>query len=136
MASMTRMLQRLPLSLRTWSGALLVCALFACLSGLARPTMAMAMPASMDMPAQVMAVGHAGAATVAEAPGHGPGCPVVTEQCVAPKGVPAQDSPTAPVPVVESRPMSCTPALLAAQPHAPPSSADPPDLYRLCVSRT
>ncbi|MCX5404050.1 hypothetical protein OHA37_09150 [Streptomyces sp. NBC_00335] len=130
------MLQRLPLSLRTWSGALLVCALFACLSGLARPAMAMAMPGPMDMPAQVMAVGHAGAEIVAEVPGHGSGCPVATEQCVAPKGVPAQDSPAAPVPMVESRLMSCAPALLAARPKAPPSSADPPDLYRLCVSRT
>lgn len=131
---MAGMLRRLPLSLRAWPGVLLVCALFVCLSGLARPAMAAgtAMPGSMDM-----ASASASASQVrAESPDHGPGCPMAQEQCVAPKGVLAQDGAAGQVPVVESRPVDCSPALLAARPNAPPSSAEPPDLHRLCVSLT
>ncbi|MCX5275324.1 MULTISPECIES: hypothetical protein [Streptomyces] len=132
------MLRRLPLSLRAWPGVLLVCALFVCLSGLARPAMAVGttMPGSMDMSPQVTAVGHAGASVVARSVDHSPGCPVAQEQCVAPKGVLAQDGPSGQVPAAESSPIDCSPSLLVAQPNAPPLPAEPPDLHRLCVSRT
>ncbi|MCX4631264.1 hypothetical protein [Streptomyces sp. NBC_01443] len=126
--------RRLPLSLRAWSGVLLVCALFACLTGLARP--AMAMPGPMDTAPHVAVSENAEAPGVVAAPDSGSRCPVAHEQCVAPKGVVAQDGPTAPAPATVSNATVCAPELPHPWPHAPPPAAAPPDLHRLCVSRT
>lgn len=121
---------------------LLVCALFACLSGLARPAMAMAMPGPMEMAPRVAAgapAGHAGhvvTATVAGLQDHGLRCPAAEEQCVAPKATLAQDGQAGPVLALVPHVMACESALLVAQPNAPPSAVAPPDLHRLCVSRT
>lgn len=134
---MARMSRRLLLPLRTWSGVLLVCALFACLSGLARP--AMAMPGPMEMAPRIAVEAHAGHAVtpaVAGSQEHGPRCPVAAEQCVAPKATLAQDGPAAPVLAPVPHVMACGHGLLMAQPNAPPSAVAPPDLHRLCVSRT
>ncbi|MGW6708972.1 hypothetical protein ACWGDE_29345 [Streptomyces sp. NPDC054956] len=158
------MSRRLPPPLRTWSGALLVCALLLCLTGLARPAMAraMAMPGSMDMgmdmdmgvtaagghsagPAargtgavEPAAVGTAveDAAAVGTA-GHSTDCPTPTEHCATARAVLAQGGPAGPAPLlallVTDR---AAPAPPDAEPNAPPGTADPPDLHRLCVSRT
>ncbi|MEU9716220.1 hypothetical protein ACIGFK_14200 [Streptomyces sp. NPDC085524] len=134
------MSRRLLLPPRTWSGVLLVCALFACLSGLARPAMAMAGP--MEMAPRVAVGAHAGHAgdvvtpAVSGAQDHGPRCPAAQEQCVAPKVTLAQDGQAGPVLALVPHAMACDPALLMAQPHAPPAAVAPPDLHRLCVSRT
>ncbi|MCP3821616.1 hypothetical protein NLX86_27050 [Streptomyces sp. A3M-1-3] len=125
--------------LRTWSGALLVCALFVCLSGLARPAMAMAMPGPMDVAPPVASgahAEHAAASAMAEEPDHSPHCPATHEQCVAPKATLAQDVPSGHVLAGASRATVCIPTLPVAQPNAPPPMAAPPDLHRLCVSRT
>lgn len=131
---MARMSRCLPLSLRMWSGVLLVCALFACLTGLARP--AMAMPGPMEMSSHIVMSGHAAALAAAESPDHGPSCPMAQEQCVAAKGILAQDSPAVPVLATVSHATDCAPELLMTQPNVPPPAAAPPDLHRLCVSRT
>lgn len=134
---MARMLRRLPLSLRAWSGALLACALFVCLTGLARPAMSMSMLAAepMETAAQVMVGGHSIAPASAATPDRGPRCPMASEQCVAPKGVLAQDL-SAGRAEDASRVVVCSPSLLVARPNAPPPTVAPPDLHRLCVSRT
>ncbi|MFZ3493061.1 hypothetical protein ACODT5_07485 [Streptomyces sp. 5.8] len=130
----------LPPSLRTWSGVLLVCALFACLTGLARPAMAMPMPGPMDTTPHVAVRLHveasAAASAAASAPDHGPRCPVAQEQCVASKVVLTQGSPAAPAPAITSHATDCPSRLPRPWPHAPPPAAAPPDLHRLCVSRT
>ncbi|MCJ1676177.1 hypothetical protein MTF65_02130 [Streptomyces sp. APSN-46.1] len=128
--------QRLPLSLRAWSGVLLACALFACLTGLARPAMTMAMPGPMDTAPHVAVGGHTEASAAVATPDHGPRCPVAQEQCVAPKGVLTQDGPTTPVLGIVPHATDCSPTLPRPWPHAPPPAAAPPDLHRLCVSRT
>ncbi|MCP3760690.1 hypothetical protein [Streptomyces sp. TBY4] len=132
------MSRRLPLSLRTWSGVLLVCALFACLTGLARPAMAtaMTMPGPMGTSPYVAVRGHVEASAAVAPADHGPRCPVAEEQCVAPKGVLTQDGPTAPAPAIISHATDCSSRLPRPWPHAPPPAAAPPDLHRLCVSRT
>ncbi|MCX5009468.1 hypothetical protein OG765_00365 [Streptomyces sp. NBC_00555] len=128
----------LPLSLRAWSGVLLVCALFACLTGLARPAMAMEMPmqGATDTTRHVAVRGHAEASAAVAVTDHGPRCPVAQEQCVAPKGVLTQDGPTTPVLVIVPHATDGSPTLPRPWPHAPPPAAAPPDLHRLCVSRT
>jgi hypothetical protein len=138
---MARMSRRVLLPLRRWSGALLVCALFVCLSGLARP--AMAMPGPMQMAPHPAVGGHAehggsaAASAVAESsPDHSPQCPAAEEQCAAPAATLAQDGPSGQVPAVAARATACSPALLMTQPNAPPPVVAPPDLHRLCVSRT
>ncbi|MEV7521472.1 hypothetical protein [Streptomyces sp. NPDC091371] len=145
--------RRLPLSLRAWSGALLVWAIFACLTGLARPAVAMGMPMpmsmSMSMPAPApepqavpgaMAMTESGpgamAGPVAGEPAHGADCPAADQQCAAPKVTLGHDVPTAQVPSAASAAAASAPRVRAAWPHAPPPDTGPPDLHRLCVSRT
>ncbi|WP_143674502.1 MULTISPECIES: hypothetical protein [Streptomyces] len=141
------MSRRVLLPLRAWSGALLVCALFVCLTGLARPAMAMTMPmgmsAPMDAASQSAVGGHvehaegAAASAVAEsAVDHSPRCPAAEKQCAAPEATLAQDGPSGQAPAVTPRAIACSPARLVAQPNAPPPAVAPPDLHRLCVSRT
>ncbi|MFD9407714.1 hypothetical protein ACFWBN_11945 [Streptomyces sp. NPDC059989] len=130
------MSRRLPPSLRTWSGVLLVCAFFACLTGLARPAMAMAMPGPMEMSPHAAISGHVAAPSAAEAPDHGPRCPVAAEQCVAPQGILAQDGPAVPPLAAVPHATPCSPEPLMTRPNAPPPVVAPPDLHRLCVSRT
>lgn len=145
---MARMTRRVPLPLRTWSGALLVCALLLCLAGLARPVMAMpmAMPGPMgtmssapraDAVVERVPMGAAGHAVMAADSGErGPHCPMAEEPCASPKGTVAQAGQAAvghgDVPQV----VACSPAALVSQPNAPPPALRPPDLHRLCVSRT
>lgn len=143
MAGMSR---RVPHALRMLSGALLVCALVLCLSGLARSTMTM--PGQMEMTPPAPAGGHtrgqvlAGAAPLAagpmaESPDRSAQCPMAEQQCAAPKAVLAQDGPAAPALSDLPQAMaSCSPAAVVAQPNAPPPALPPPDLHRLCVSRT
>ncbi|MEK2479150.1 hypothetical protein [Streptomyces noursei] len=133
---MARMVRRVPLLSRTWSGALLVCALFVCLSGMTRPLMAMPEPMAMAAPA-AMVVGHstATAQAVTGTSDRDPDCPMAEQQCGTVKGTVAQDEPAEPVPATASGAATCAAVLLVARPHAPPQVA-PPDLHRLCVSRT
>jgi hypothetical protein len=131
--------RRLLLPPRTWSGVLLVCALFACLTGLARPAMAMTMQTPMEMAPRIAADVAAGRAMTPALTGvqdHGSRCPAAQEQCEAPKVTLAQDGQAAPVLVLVPYAMACDPALLVGRPNAPPPEVAPPDLYRLCVSRT
>ncbi|MET9953653.1 hypothetical protein ABZ135_19150 [Streptomyces sp. NPDC006339] len=133
-----------PLPLRTWSGVLLVCALFACLTGLARPAMAMGMSMPMAAPMtehMTPAAWHSASASpankaTAAVPPKAPDCPVVDDQCVAPKGIPAQDGPSPAAPGASSSGASSSVPMGDSWPHAPPDVAAPPDLHRLCVSRT
>lgn len=144
---MARMTRRLPPALRMWSGALLVCALVVCLGGLARPAMAMtmAMPGAMEMAPAAMATGHmsghdaelAVEQAVAESPTSTPHCPMAEEQCIAPKAVLSQDVPVGPGLTGSPQAVAgCSPDAVVAQPNAPPRALSPPDLHRLCVSRT
>lgn len=146
--TMARMMRRVPLPLRTWSGALLVCALLLCLASLARP--AMAMPMSMPGPMGTMssatdvgavaermparAAGHA--VTVSDSGERGPHCPMAEEQCASPKATVIQGSPAASGHGEVPEAVACSPAALVSQPNAPPPTLPPPDLHRLCVSRT
>ncbi|MCP3820250.1 hypothetical protein NLX86_19740 [Streptomyces sp. A3M-1-3] len=136
--------------LRAWSGALLVCALMFCLTGLARP--AMAMPSStpsMEMAApgavggdssglmQAEAAGQAAAIAMASGSAeHGAHCPMAEKQCEAPKATFGPD--VQPIPALTGLSMgtACSAAALMALPNAPPPALPPPDLHRLCVSRT
>ncbi|WP_328967447.1 hypothetical protein [Streptomyces sp. NBC_00239] len=127
--------RHLPASLRTWSGVLLVCALFACLTGLARPAMAMTGPMPMAPPSVAMAQSGTSAVS-ATSPANGPHCPAAEEQCVAPKGVLVQDGPATQVAAAPAHDAVCAGTPSPLWPHAPPPTAAPPDLHRLCVSRT
>ncbi|MBT2395999.1 hypothetical protein [Streptomyces sp. ISL-100] len=133
------MTRRVPPALRTWSGALLVCALMLCLSGLARPAMAAAMPMTMPGPMESASSAAAEAghtAMVTDSAGGGPQCPMVQEQCAAPKATVVQDGPTAPALGDAPQTTPCSTVDLLSQPNAPPPPLPPPDLHRLCVSRT
>ncbi|MGA5215239.1 hypothetical protein ACPCAE_04060 [Streptomyces cinereoruber] len=142
--SMARMPSRPPLPLRTWSGVLMVCAVLACLTGLARPAMAMSMSMPMAAPMtehMTPAAWHSASESretkvAAVVPPKEPDCPVVDDQCVAPKGTPAQDSPSPAAPVASSSGASSSVPEGDSWPHAPPEATAPPDLHRLCVSRT
>lgn len=147
---MARMSRRVVMPLRAWSGALLVCALMFCLAGLARP--AMAMPASMtsvEMAAPGTVGGGSSGLTQSEAVGQTPAmamasdavepgahCPMAEKQCEAPKATLGPDAQ--PVPALTALPMGtpCSAAALMPLPNAPPPALPPPDLHRLCVSRT
>ncbi|MEU0350898.1 hypothetical protein ABZ302_29355 [Streptomyces sp. NPDC006237] len=139
--------------LRAWSGALLVCALLFCLAGLARP--AMAMPsmgpmASMEMAAAaaaggdssgLMRAGAVGQATAIKAAAgsgqYGQHCPMAEQQCAAPKATLAHTVQPGPAPASAPTGTACSAAaVLTARPNAPPPALSPPDLHRLCVSRT
>ncbi|MFJ8015771.1 hypothetical protein [Streptomyces sp. NPDC096339] len=139
--------RRLLLSLRAWTGALLACAVFVCLAGAARPAMAMPMSRSMPMSSPVAMADTAmarhtayraerQASAVARVPDRRPDCPAADHQCVAPKVTLGQDSAPTHVPAAVSAVADCAPRVRAAWPHAPPPAASPPDLHRLCVSRT
>ncbi|GGS78625.1 hypothetical protein GCM10010222_20070 [Streptomyces tanashiensis] len=152
------MVRRLPMPLRAWSGALLVCALLFCLGGLARPAMAMApmAPMSPAMPGMAMeamgapastsapaptpalasAAGDPAAATAAEPGAAGTRCPMVDPQCVSPQGTLTQDVQPLADPIGPSSTSPCAHVPDTAWPHAPPEPLPPPDPHRLCVSRT
>ncbi|MET7714475.1 hypothetical protein [Streptomyces sp. NPDC005407] len=151
------MLRRVLMPLRTWSGALLVCALMFCLAGLARPAVAMpsSMPPSMASMGSMDAAAPAGAGTHsfgvmhAEATGQvaatpmatgsveqGTHCPMVEKQCAAPQATLGHDVQPGTAPTDLPTAMACFPAAMVAQPNAPPAPLAPPDLHRLCVSRT
>ncbi|MFI5520518.1 hypothetical protein [Streptomyces platensis] len=155
------MLRRVLLPLRAWSGVLLVCAVVVCLSGLARPAMAMSMAMSMPEPMVGMAhqqvgkgqgherlfaeavpmstagVGSAAGTTAAKPSDPGGQCPMAEQHCAASKAAVAQDGPAGGSLFAElPRAMACSPAALASQPNAPPPALPPPDPQRLCVSRT
>ncbi|WP_307659869.1 hypothetical protein [Streptomyces sp. V1I1] len=145
------MSRRVLMPLRAWSGALLVCAVMFCLTGIARP--AIAMPPSMtsmgsmevaspaaadDHSSRVMHADAAGAG-VAMAVGsveHGTHCPMFEKQCAAPQATLVHDvqpgTAVTDVPTVTA----CSHAAVTARPNAPPPALAPPDLHRLCVSRT
>ncbi|WP_461058485.1 hypothetical protein [Streptomyces pseudoechinosporeus] len=135
--------------LRAWSGALLVCTLMLCLAGLARPAMAMpSSMASMEMAAPAAAGGHSSSAMQAEAAGqsaampmvsgsaqHGAHCPMVEQQCPSPQATLGHD--VQPSPALSDVPVAAACSQAAeAQPGASPPALPPPDLHRLCVSRT
>ncbi|WP_351231367.1 hypothetical protein [Streptomyces sp. NPDC002133] len=81
--------------------------------------------------------GHAAASLVAESSlDHNPHCPMAEKQCVAPQVTLAQDGPSGQAPTATPRAIACSSAALVAQPNAPPPTVAPPDLHRLCVSRT
>ncbi|MBV7700693.1 hypothetical protein [Streptomyces sp. TRM70350] len=140
------MSRRVPHALRVLSGALLVCALVLCLSGLARP--AMTMPGQMGMTPPALAGERASgqmsadaaglaAGPMAESPDRSAQCPMAEQRCTASKAVLAQDGPAAPALTALPQPIAaCSPMATMAQPNAPPPSLPPPDLHRLCVSRT
>lgn len=139
-ASIPLVISRAPLSLRLVSGVLLACALTLCLTGVARPAMAMSAPmASME---QMAGAGDAhqqtpGTETVVNSSEGS--CPSSVDDCARPSGVPPHGTPAAqaapacadgsqtPVSVQSAGPRSGVPP--------PVESVSPPDLHQLCVSR-
>ncbi|MFE9647169.1 hypothetical protein ACFYO0_24265 [Streptomyces sp. NPDC006365] len=92
--------------------------------------------AESTVPGQT-SLGVAGQAVrAAEASYTGPHCPMAQQQCVSPKATIAQDSPTAPKIGDVPPSTACPAAALLPQSNAPPPTLPPPDLHRLCVSRT
>ncbi|MGP3980849.1 hypothetical protein [Streptomyces sp. KR80] len=143
------MTRRVPPPLRTWSGALLVCALMLCLSGLARPALAMEMPAPMKSASSTTSggaasggrmltetAGHPAQLMMTYSAGHGPHCPMIQQQCETPQATVVPDGPVATALGESPRAVACSPAALVSQANAPPPPVPPPDLHRLCVSRT
>ncbi|MFD3928310.1 hypothetical protein [Streptomyces sp. NPDC058614] len=131
------MVSRVSSAFRLWSGVLLACALLLCLVGVARP--AVAMPSGMEsMPASAMDCesGVAESMTVGPAAAEGV-CPMGRDHC-------AQLSATLPaaaaaVPALaEVAPVILPDLLRAPRTGLPPQCGPdpPPDLHRLCVSRT
>lgn len=141
-ASIPLVISRAPLSLRLVSGVLLALALTLCLTGVARPAMAMAMSAPMASMEQMTGAADAAEQTV----GTGTvvnsaedSCPSSVDDCALPSGVPSHGSPAAqaapactdgpqtPVSVQSGGPRSGVPP--------PVEPVSPPDLHQLCVSR-
>ncbi|MDI2130157.1 hypothetical protein [Yinghuangia seranimata] len=135
---------------RAWALVLMVCALVACVSGLARPSMAGSMPMAMPdtrtdlrsaeshasvvqvptgAPAAMEGMGAASADRGAE---H---CPMVDKQCEVRATALVHGAGVASA--VSTRPSgaACSADLPRPQANAPPATP-PPDLHRLCVSRT
>jgi hypothetical protein len=82
------------------------------------------------------AAAEAGPSVAAESTGHGTHCPMTQQQCTAPKATAAPDTPVAPVLADLPLAVTCPAAATVVLPNAPPSALHPPDLHRLCVSRT
>ncbi|MFE5480930.1 DUF6153 family protein [Streptomyces sp. NPDC056527] len=135
------MMRRLPMTLRTWSGALLVCALLFCTGGLLRSAMAMpaAMP-SMTMAAAMETLGSAADDPAEAAKGDsgaaGMHCPMADSQCTAPQAVLVPNVQPLTDPLASPMAATCSSTAAKPWPHAPPSPPPPPDLHELCVSRT
>jgi hypothetical protein len=104
-------------------------------------SMEMTAPAAVNdhAPGQMHAApaGQAAAtAMAADAASHGAHCPMVEKQCAAPKATLGHDVQPGPAPSGLPTAMACAPAAVVALPNAPPPAHPPPDLHRLCVSRT
>lgn len=129
--------------LRAWSAALLLCALMFCLTGLARPTMAMssstapsASMASMEMAAPAQIGSDAPGPVRADAVEYGTQCPMAGTPCATQQATLSQQDQPSVAPTGLPTASPCFRAAGVAQPNAPPVELPPPDLHRLCVSRT
>lgn len=128
--------------LRAWSAALLLCALMFCLAGLARPAMAMSSStapspsmASMEMASPAQIGSDAPGPVRADAVEYGAQCPMAGTPCATQQATLPQDQPSVALTGLPTA-MPCFRAAGVAQPNAPPVALPPPDLHRLCVSRT
>ncbi|MGK9464936.1 hypothetical protein ACSLFT_33610 (plasmid) [Streptomyces sp. G6] len=137
------MISRAPLPLRLVSRVLMACALTLCLTGVARPATAMVMSAPMESMERMsgasdVALPTARAATVVDSLSSEDSCPSSPDDCAQPPGTPPHGTPAAPACADgQQEPVA------AVQPGNPRSgvpppveSVSPPDLHRLCVSRT
>lgn len=133
------------MSLRLWAGALLVCALVLCVTGVARSAAAMSGSTMMSMPQLGQtdpAVGQESAATTAKAVGSGGVCPTNSDRCARPQAAAAPATPAAPAsaahaadgPEAASAPQAW--GRWSGVPPSDESACGLPDLHRLCVSRT
>lgn len=129
--------------LRAWSAALLLCALMFCLAGLARPAMAMssstapaASMASMEMAAPTQVSSDPLGTVRADAVEYGTQCPMAGTPCATQRATLVQQDQTSVAPTGLPTASPCFRAAGVAQPNAPPVAFPPPDLHRLCVSRT
>ncbi|MET9836086.1 hypothetical protein ABZ078_43970 [Streptomyces sp. NPDC006385] len=135
-----------PPSLRLWAGVLLACALALCLTGVARPAMAMAMsaPAESTHPmgeATDAADPAAGTRTTADSLGPEDSCPSSSDDdCAQPSAAPPHNAPAAQAAPAcadgPQTPMSVLPGGPRSGVPPPAEAVAPPDLHRLCVSRT
>lgn len=136
---MARMSRRvlMPLPLRAWSGALLVCTLMFCLGGLARPAVAMpsSMP-SMETAAPAVTSSAPSGQLRADAVEYDGQCPMAGTPCATPQATLMQDVQPGTSATGLQASVTCSDEAGVAQPNAPPAGLPPPDLHRLCVSRT
>ncbi|MDT9692990.1 hypothetical protein Q5762_32650 [Streptomyces sp. P9(2023)] len=132
------MISRAPYSFRLWAGLVLVAALAFCVTGMARPAMAMTGPMQTMHHGAGHTAGQATTSASAEAGGMGD-CPSTTTACAQPSVGPTHGTDTghagsrvadagAAVSSVSQAPRSGVPPPTAPTP--------PPDLHRLCVCRT
>ncbi|MDD9375670.1 hypothetical protein M8Z33_03060 [Streptomyces sp. ZAF1911] len=89
----------------------------------------------MKMAMEAVVAGRPAASSSAATPDRDPRCPSAAEHCASQKVVLAQDVSAGRTDAL-SRPMAGSQSPLVAQPNAPPPAEAPPDLHRLCVSRT
>ncbi|MEV6734802.1 MULTISPECIES: hypothetical protein [unclassified Streptomyces] len=140
------MSSRVLMPLRAWSAALLLCALMFCLAGLARPAMEMSSAtapsasmvsmASMEMAAPTQVSSDASGVVRADAVEYGAQCPMAGTPCATQQATLVQQDQTSVAPIGLPAGAPCFRAAGVAQPNAPPVALPPPDLHRLCVSRT
>lgn len=140
---MPLVISRARLSLRLMSGVLLACALTLCLTGLAQPAMAMPahtesmyhMAESADATEQAL-----NTAAAVKSPGWGDSCSSSADNCAQPSAVSPHGNPTAQAAPacsdVPRMPVAFQPEGIRSGVPPPVESGSPPDLHRLCVSRT
>ncbi|GHE39079.1 hypothetical protein GCM10018771_19430 [Streptomyces cellulosae] len=132
---------RMSPAFRLWAGVLLACALTLCLSGIARPAMAVSGPMSQTQRANEpgpMAEDMDTAPVVADSPGMGGHCPATSDHRSRTAAAPAVGDQAVPASVGGPLGDAAVPRLWAARAGPPPAEppAPPPDLHRICVLRT
>lgn len=124
---------------RLWSGVLMLCALTFCLTGIARPAMAMSGPTGhiQEMDDRAVADDSDRETAVTVYSGMEDHCPAVSDHRGRTTAAPATGVPAVPDPAGESREVwDAQPWSARAGPGAASPVSPPPDLHRICVLRT
>ncbi|MDT9696562.1 hypothetical protein [Streptomyces sp. P17] len=132
------MMLRAPFPLRLWAWFVLVGALAFCVTGVARP--AMAMPGQTQSMQQSVGPGQSAgrttAATAAEATSMDGNCPSTQTVCTLPSVGPSHHAAAAPAHAGEAEADMFLRPGVPRSGVPPPAEPPPPDLHRLCVCRT
>ncbi|MEU0108410.1 hypothetical protein ABZ313_24035 [Streptomyces sp. NPDC006251] len=130
-------------AIRLWAGVLMLCALTLCLTGLARPAVAMSAPMGRaSAEAQAMdavrpGAEHTGpAVAAADSSDMGGHCPAVSDHRGRAAAVPSLDGPAAPAAADAPREATGTQLWQARAGPVAAGPVLPPDLHRICVLRT